>query len=130
MFSLGRISLPRLGVSFSLAVTGVHLHAQDLANGWGPTALEVSKLPPYCQQWFQKKVLPPNCDGVHHLCAGKVLTHRSLDFSVPKPERKRIFRAANTEVDYIFSRPNAQCGMMDEARAAQNQLRSLAPLFK
>lgn len=129
MFILRRTVFATLGVSLSLALTGIHIHAQDLANGWGPTAIEVAKLPPYCQQWFQKKVLPPNCDGVHHLCAGKVLINRSLDISIPKAERKRIFRAANTEVDYIFSRPNAQCGMMNEARATQSQLRSLAPLF-
>lgn len=130
MFNLRRYHLSMIGVSLALTLQGTALHAQDLANGWGPNALEVSKLPNYCQLFFQQKILPQNCDGVHHLCAGKVLISRSLDLSVPKPERKRIFGAAKKEVDYIFSRNNPQCLFMDEARAAQNQIRSLEPLFR
>ena len=130
MFIAKRNSLSAIGISLLLGLPGVNLHAQDLGNGWGPTALEITALPDYCQNYFLQKVLPPNCDGVHHLCAGKVLINRSLDFKIPKGERRRIAGHAKKEVDYIFDRNNAQCLMMDEARATQSQIRTLETLLR
>lgn len=130
MFSTKRNSMSVIGVSFALALPGVSLHAQDLANGWVPNALEIAALPDYCQNFFLKKVVPPNCDGVHHLCAGKVLINRSLDFKIPKGERRRIASHAKKEVDYIFGRNNPQCLMMNEARATQSQIRMLETLLR
>lgn len=130
MFIAKRNSLSAIGVSLLLALPGVNLHAQDLGNGWGPNALEIAALPDYCQNFFLKRVMPPNCDGVHHLCAGKVLINRCLDVKIPKGERRRIAGHAKKEVDYIFSRNNPQCLMMDEARATQSQIRTLEILLR
>lgn len=79
-------------------------------------------MPNYCQAYFLKKQLPPNCDGVHHLCAGKVLINRTMDYSIPKRERQRILGQAKKEVDYIFTRKNPRCAMMGEAQATQRQI--------
>lgn len=99
--------------------------AQDLGNGWEPNALEIARLPDYCQQYFRTKTPPPSCDGVHHLCAGRVLMGRVTNTAIPKQERRRIYNRAKQEVDYIFGRNNATCKLMDEARATQSQLRVL-----
>lgn len=108
------------------------LHAQvvDLGNGWGPSAVEISKLPEYCQKWFRDKALPASCDGVHHLCAGKVLINRTMDYAIPKRERQRIIGHAKTEVDYIFGRSNPMCPVMEEARATQRQVQMMQGLLK
>ncbi|MCC6852366.1 MAG: hypothetical protein IT502_08650 [Rubrivivax sp.] len=102
----------------------------DLANGWGPSALETSKLPDYCQRFFLERKLPPNCDGVHHLCAGKVLMLRLTDFSIPKQERQRILGHAKSEVEYMFGRQNASCTYLGQAREAQRQLRTFEALLR
>ena len=115
---------------FAAALPGANLHAQDLGNGWGPNAIEITKLPDYCQRFFREKTLPPNCDGVHHLCAGKVLINRSMDYAIPKTERQRILRMATGEVNYIFGRKNPSCLMMDEARATQKLVQTLTNLSR
>ena len=101
------------------------VRAQDLGNGWTPNALELARLPDYCQKFFLEKKTPPNCDGVHHLCAGKVLINRVSDYSIPKTERQRILRRAKDEVSYIFGRKNAQCEYMGVAEATLGQIRTL-----
>ena len=125
MVTIKRNVLSAMVVLFGTALAGTDLRAQDLANGWVPSALEVSKLPGYCQRFFLQKALPANCDGVHHLCAGKVLINRAMDFKIPKQERQRILNNAKNEVDYIFGRNNPSCQMMSEARATQNHVRML-----
>lgn len=125
MFSIKRTSTGAL-VACAFALSAGSSLAQDLGNGWEPNPLEVAKLPEYCKVFFRTKALPPNCDGVHHLCAGRVLMTRITNPSIPKQERKRIYNRAKQEVDYIFGRPNPPtCKMMDEARATQSELRVL-----
>ena len=113
-----------------VVVAAADVPAQDLANGWGPNALEISRLPDYCQKFFLEKKTPPNCDGVHHLCAGKVLINRASDYSIPKAERQRILRMAKGEVNYIFGRQNAQCAYMGIAEATQSQIRTLEMIVR
>jgi hypothetical protein len=96
----------------------------DLASGWGPSVMEIAQLPDYCQAFFRERRTPPNCDGVHHLCAGKVLITRLSNVSIPKVERQRILRMAKSEVNYMFGRKNDQCLYMDHARATQIQLQT------
>jgi len=102
----------------------------DLANGWGPSPLEISKLPDYCQRFFVERKFPANCDGVHHLCAGKVLMLRLTNFSIPKTERQRILVHAKSEVGYMFGRQNSSCAYMGEAREAQRQLQTFDALLR
>jgi hypothetical protein len=123
-------NMATLLVGVVAAGASLHTQAADLANGWSPGPLEVAKLPEYCQTWFNKRLTPPNCDGVHHLCAGKVLINRTMDYSIPKRERQRIFRMAKQEVDYIFTRQNPNCAMMGEARATQSMIRTLEPILR
>lgn len=130
MFSFKRNMGSAMFVFCGLVLSATHIHAVDLGNGWGPNALEVAKLPDYCQKFFREKVLPPNCDGVHHLCAGKVLINRASDFSIPKAERQRILRMAKGEVGYIFTRKNPYCATMPEARAAESQIRTLEMMLR
>ncbi len=125
MFTVNRRITPSMIIVCALAIASGTLHAQDLGNGWGPNALEVARLPLYCQQFFRNKTLPPNCDGVHHLCAGRVLMNRVMDINIPKQERRRIYNNAKQEVNYIFARENPSCKMMDEARATQNSLKTM-----
>lgn len=113
-----------LGMAASAAVTAPKAQIVDLGNGWGPSAMEIQQLPDYCQRFFVQKMMPPGCDGVHHLCAGKVLITRLSNVSIPKTERQRILRMAKSEVNYIFGRKNDQCGYMDHARATQIQLQT------
>lgn len=130
MLNVQRHIFSAMVVLCGMGLASTDLRAQDLANGWGPTALEISKLPDYCQRFFLQKALPPNCDGVHHLCAGKVLLNRAMSVSIPKQERNRIFGSAKREVDYIFGRQNASCPLMDASRATQMQIRTLEPMFR
>lgn len=111
-------------------VLPIDAHAVDLGNGWGPNALEISKLPDYCKKYFLEKKVPPNCDGVHHLCAGKVLINRVNDFSIPKAERRRILGQAKNEVGYIFGRNNTYCAVMPDARATRNEIPILEILVR
>lgn len=120
-----------VSLGFLIQVSDVQAQRVDLANGWGPSALEIAKLPDYCQRFFLEKKLPPNCDGVHHTCAGKVLIFRTMDYSIPKRERQRIIGQARTEVDYIFKRDNNQnCKFMEEARATQRNVQMMEKLLR
>ena len=130
MFTIQRQIALATVAFLALALPSVNVRAQDLANGWGPNALEITKLPDYCQRFFREKTLPSNCDGVHHLCAGKVLINRSMDYAIPKQERQRILRMATSEVNYIFGRKNPSCLMMDEARATQKLVQTLTNLSR
>ncbi|MFO1292843.1 MAG: hypothetical protein U1F07_07155 [Rubrivivax sp.] len=112
-------------------LVGTHsIAGTDLANGWGPSALEISKLPDYCQRFFLERKLPPNCDGVHHLCAGKVLMLRLGDFSIPKGERQRILGHAKSEVGYMFGRENTYCAYVPAAKETQRQLQTFEALLR
>ena len=118
-------------LGFLAPAAAVQAQRVDLANGWGPSPLEIGKLPEYCQRWFLEKKLPPNCDGVHHLCAGKVLIFRTMNLSIPKRERQRIIGQAKTEVDYIFKRDgNQNCAFMEEARATQRNVEMMANMLR
>lgn len=130
MFGIRRSIFSAVVVFSGAAFAGTDPHAQDLANGWKPNALEIAQLPDYCQRFFLTRALPPNCDGVHHLCAGKVLIGRAMNFSIPKTERKRILRGAKNEVDYIFTRKNPSCKMMDAARLTQRQIGAMEPQLR
>ena len=102
----------------------------DLANGWSPSPLEIAKLPDCCQRYFLKKVLSPNCDGVHHHCAGRVLISRATDYFIPKGEPQRILVYAKSELQYVFGRKNpVACLVMDEARATERQTQVPEPLL-
>lgn len=130
MFTIQRQIVIAAVVLCGIALPSGDLHAQDLGNGWAPNTIEITKLPDYCQKFFREKSLPPNCDGVHHLCAGKVLINRSMDYAIPKQERQRILRMATGEVNYIFGRKNPSCLMMDEARATQKLVQTLTNLTR
>ena len=123
MLSITRAIGPTMFALCGLFTSAADIHARDLGNGWGPSVIEIANLPDYCQMWFREQKLPPNCDGVHHLCAGKVLINRTLDFSIPKAERKRILNQAKGEVAYIFGRKNPSCAFMGAARAAETQIK-------
>lgn len=117
----------RLGMAAATcmaAMTASHAQVRDLGNGWSPSPLEIAQLPDYCQVWFREQKVPAGCDGVHHLCAGKVLITRLSNVSIPKVERQRILRQASGEVNYMFIRKNDQCTYMDLARATQIQLKT------
>ena len=125
MLTIRQSTLAAVVAICGVSIPGSEPLAQDLGNGWAPTVIEIANLPKYCQDYFRKQVLPPNCDGVHHLCAGKVLINRFMNTSIPKPERIRIYGQAKKEVDYIFHRQNASCSMMGEARSTQNFLKTM-----
>ncbi|MBE0547617.1 MAG: hypothetical protein IH627_08180 [Rubrivivax sp.] len=111
------------------------LAREDLGNGWGPNALEISPLPNYCQAFFSKNhkvfdTLSRGCDGVHHLCAGKVLINRVMNVSIPKGERRRILGQAKIEVNYLASRLTPTCKLGEDVRTAESQIRMLETLLK
>lgn len=108
----------------------------DLGNGWGPTASEIIQLPKYCQTQFLTKdinlvqKMSPGCDGIHHLCPGKVLINRASNISIPKAERQRILRQAKNEINYVFSRLTPSCSRGNEIRAAEFEIRLLEPRLR
>ncbi len=53
-----------------------------------------------------------------------------MDYSIPKRERQRILGQAKKEVDYMFTRQNTSCAMMDDARATQRTILTLEPLLR
>lgn len=119
-------------LGFTAPVWTAQAQRVDLGNGWGPSPLEIAKLPDYCKRFFLEKKLPPNCDGVHHLCAGKVLINRSMNYSIPKRERQRIIGQAKIEVDYIFKRDNRTCpmAMMQDARATRGNVQMMENILR
>jgi hypothetical protein len=109
----------------------------DLGNGWGPSALEISQLPDYCQAQFKSKMdfkvfgpMSPGCDGIHHFCAGRVLLLRVTNPSIPKGERRRILGQAKTEVNYLASRLTPRCKRAEEVRAVESVIRMHETLLK
>ena len=107
---------------------------EDLGNGWGPNPLEIRQLPDYCQAFFSKSpiydTLVRGCDGVHHLCAGKVVINRAMNASIPKRERQRILGQAKIEVNYLARRLTPSCKRGEDVRAAEAQIRMLEILLK
>lgn len=108
---------------------------EDLANGWSPSALEINQLPGYCQDFFMKNLTAYNavvggCDGVHHLCAGKVVMNRIMNVSIPKRERQWMLGQAKIEVNYLASRLTPSCKFHQEVRAAESQIKVLEVMLK
>lgn len=105
----------------------------DLGNGWGPTILEVSQLPQYCQKQFLVKdinlvqKMSPGCDGIHHLCPGKVLINRARNISIPRAERRRILNQAKNEIGYVASRLTPACSRANEIKGAVLEIQLLEP---
>ena len=119
-----------LFVFVALAISVIVIRAQDFGNGWETSAVEIAKLPDYCQRYFLKKVLPLNWDGVHHLCAGRVMISRATDYFIPKGAPRRLVVYAISELQYVFRRKNpAACLVMDEARATERQTQVPEPLL-
>ena len=109
----------------------------DLANGWGPSALEISRTPSYCQKQFlskhDAKVMNPlfaGCDSMNHLCPGLILLNRAADVTIAKQERRRILHAGKGDIEYSMRRLTKSCVVYADVMAANQRVKLLEMLLK
>jgi hypothetical protein len=109
----------------------------DLANGWGPSPLEISQTPEYCQKQFLSKhngavmeTLFKNCPRMNHLCPGLVLLNRAMNMSIPKAERQRILRMGKGDIAYSMSQAGPACNVWNDVKAAEQKVKMLEVLLK
>ena len=106
--------------------------ARAYRDQWRPTALEIAKLPKYCQGQFMPALakqpgyaFPPACGWVNHLCPGMVLLNRAQDLSLPRKDRQYALSQVDGELAYTRLHMTPTCLLAPDLRAAEFKLKIL-----
>ena len=102
-----------------------------------PNALELAKLPKYCQaQFLDKSHQMPGYSvkgcGVfmNHFCAGLHFLNRASDFKLTKFKRQWNAGRAHTDIDYTKQHMERGCAISADVDAAEFRLRTVDMMLK
>lgn len=127
-----------LGVLMILMAAGAFLplgiSAQQAGSGMRPTDSELMALPPYCQArirgddsarkvWAQR-IGPKNFSHLHHYCFGLNYMNRALS-EFDTDERRRIYRRAVQQFDYVLKRWPPDFPLTSEALLQKQQAEAM-----